>query len=243
MKKLSLVAALLALAGAACGSDSDKKSDTKGDGGGGGGNNNGDNGLAIPDAGGGEQVPFPECPRDEVDAFPDYEGEPVWTSADQMACATACGMVTGEEESAACIEANCPDYEMFNDCVNGVLLSCLTADAKDGDCRGDWETYICCAEENCGTLTDGDEQQTCLDKSCKNYIEDVGTCIDENSDPNAQIPDPCIRKVFQRCIKPAAPMGDAGTMMMLSNPSGFDRFFLRNVSKQITQLRSAKSAR
>ncbi len=230
MKKLSLVAALLALAGSACGSDgkSDKKSDA---GNANGGDNNGNN-VSIPDGGGGEEVPFPKCERDQVESYPDFDGPPVWTSQDQMNCATACGMAA-EADSEACIMANCPGYEMFNDCVNGVLLSCLTGEGKDADCRSDWETYICCADDKCGMVAEA-EQEACLDKNCMSYIDKVGECIDENGDPSAQIQPPCLRQVIQRCIKPTP------TTTSLPSQASLNSFFLRNVTKQMTQLRSAR---
>lgn len=230
MKKLSLVAALLALAGSACGDD--KKSDDKSDGGsnnGGennGGENNGDGG-----ANNGEDA-GPGCDI-EIEAYPDYEGDAVWTIEQQQACADACGMVP-EAEAEACIEANCPDYEKFNDCINGTLINCLTNDDKDGDCRADWETYICCAENNCADASEA-EAQACLDKNCQAQIDTVGECVAEEGDFGAAIPNPCIRKAVDRCIKESA---DAGTPMMSIASPNASQMILRMVKNHAASLRA-----
>jgi hypothetical protein len=198
MKKLSLAVTVLALAAVGCDDDS---STTKAD----AGMDSGQN--TIPDANGGEPDPYPNCDRDGVESYPDYEGGPVWTSAQQMACGTACGMVP-EAESEKCIMDNCPDYDKFNECANGVLLSCLTG--SDGDCRRIWENYICCADEaKCEESTTQEAFDMCIDSNCQDRIGAVTTCIDEEADPNSQIPDPCIVQVFNRCIKPMTNL-DAG---------------------------------
>jgi hypothetical protein len=216
MKERSILLALLALAGTAC-DDDDGTSDR--------GNDAGSD-SAVADAG-----EFASCQRDQIASFPDYTGEPVWTEQQQMSCALACGM-SPEAESEACIAANCPGFELFNQCVDGVLLSCLTTDDEEGACRTEWETFNCCVEDRCSEVP-ATEQDGCLNERCQPQLEDVNACLEENGDPNAQPPHPCIQRVVNRCIQQdAASSRDAGVMM----PGTTDRenlLFVRQRNRRI----------
>ncbi len=145
------------------------------------------------------QVPPPTCNRDQVKPAAGYNKDPVWTSAQQMACSTACGTVPANE-SEQCVKDNCPDYDKFNACSNSVLLNCLTS--SGAACRGPWETYVCCSEANdCGGAETQEAFDACIESNCQDRIDAVGACVDETIDPTAQEPHPCITEVANRCIK------------------------------------------
>jgi hypothetical protein len=203
MKKLSFAAAMIALASTACGSDGDKKdADKDVDAG----------GVVIPeDASAGDPGDFPECPRDLVEAYPDFTGTAPWNEAQLEACQMKCG-----SDETCFTEENCTGFDMFNECFNGTLISCLTVDK--GVCRVEWEDYNCCADAfKCAAAANTTQEQydACIEKNCASTLDDVGTCLRDGPDTIAGMP--CSDAAITTCLAPNE------EMMTMQNPASAAR--------------------
>ncbi len=186
MRKLMCLVLVISGLAVGCG-DSSGGSDDKKDAGGGDDNNNG---IDIPDAGspgGEEEVPFPECPREDIPAmFDAYTGPKTMTQAGYMACSTKCGM-----DNSCYTEANCPGVDAFNDCLNTEVIGC-TAKAK-GSCREEYENFVCCADGNkCGQ-----DDTACIQGKCGGEIMKIQDCLPMDM--------ACLQAAGGTCFAPAAP--------------------------------------
>ncbi len=221
MTNLSVMIAALALLGAACSDSATKKgmpndSGNK-DGGGSGGANNG---VTIPDAGGGEKLPFPTCDRDNVPSYPENEAPLVWTEAEFDACAAAC-----PDFDSPCLSEKCPNAEAFSDCIDDNLLACLSSDG--GDCNTEWETYVCCTDIHCfDTDVAEAELETCIDTNCSSEVAKFKTCVDDELESRSTLRNRCIAPSVTACLKPtddAGVSGDAGTGTMMTKSLNIGR--------------------
>ncbi len=197
MRKLMCLVAMISGFSMGCGDGDkdDKGTDTADeDAGGGNGTGNGNGDIDIPDAGspgGDEELPFPECPRDDIPAqFDAYTGPKIMTQEDYMACASMC------MQDQACFDM-CPGAKEFGDCLNNDLVACSAK--EKGTCRTEYVNFTCCGAAS--MCAQGD--MTCIETKCGTELTEIRDCIGADMI--------CLRAAGSACFAPTTAMS-AGTL-------------------------------
>jgi len=108
------------------------------------------------------------CDDTTLSAPLDWQGGPVWTAAELMACQAKCGGF-----SRNCFMNSCQGGSAWLECLKTTAATC--AGARGGPCRNDYVASTCCEVEDCKRLKPAFD--TCTEMQADCAMQAQMTCL------------------------------------------------------------------